>query len=192
MEAQLWTAHQRLPLRPDAGRPEAPLALPPDAHLRIPCGEVIFELRAAELPRALPRPWLPAGWRTGLRYPAGVALALAALIGVLRWMPPDQRALSLDIFGADRRLDRTVVIPLDVAAPAVDQARKSPSPSPAGRAAAGPSGQAGASRAPQPGHAPRGGGSAKTDARQAAARDPRRPRCSRCWTAAGPRRWRTS
>ncbi|HSS37588.1 MAG TPA: hypothetical protein VLT58_02350, partial [Polyangia bacterium] len=70
MGAQLWTTHQRLPLRPDAGRPDAPLELPPDAHLRIPCGEVVFELRAAELPRALPRPWLPAGWRAGLRYPA--------------------------------------------------------------------------------------------------------------------------
>ncbi|MFL5307979.1 MAG: TonB family protein [Polyangia bacterium] len=165
MSAQLWTAHQRLPLRPDAGRPDAPLELPADAHLRIPCGEVIFELRAAELPGALPRPWLPTGWRAGLRYPAGVAMAVAALMGVLRWMPPDQRALSLDVFGADRRLDRTVVIPLDVTAPAVDRAGGSAS-SPA---AAGPSGEAGASRAPRRDTRRAVAGSAKTDSRQAAA-----------------------
>jgi TonB family protein len=170
MGAQLWTAHQRLPLRPDAGRPEAPLQLPADAHLRIPCGEVIFEIRAAELPRAIPRPWLPAGWRTGLRYPAGVALAFAALMVVLRWMPSDPRALSLDVFGADRRLDRTVVIPLDVTAPAVDRARASP-PSPAGgsRGAAGPSGQAGASRAPRRDARRAVAGSAKTDPREPSA-----------------------
>ncbi|HVT06917.1 MAG TPA: AgmX/PglI C-terminal domain-containing protein [Polyangia bacterium] len=171
MSAQLWTAHQRLPLRPDAGRPEAPLELPPDAHLRIPCGEMIFELRAAEIPGAVPRPWLPAGWRAGLRYPAGVALALLTVMAVVRSMPPDPRALSLDVFGADSRLDRTVVIPLDLAAPAVEKARETTrSPAGASRAAAGPSGQAGSPRAPRRETRMAVAGTAKTDARQAAAR----------------------
>ncbi len=171
MSAQLWTAHQRLLLRPDAGRPETPLELPPDARLRIACGEVIFDLQATDLPRALPRPWLPAGWRAGLRYPAGVALALAVLMGVMRLVPADPRALSLDVFGADRRLDRTVVIPLDVAAPAVDRARASRPTQPGGsRAAAGPSGQAGASRAPHRDTRRALAGPAKIDAQAAASK----------------------
>ncbi|HVY39271.1 MAG TPA: AgmX/PglI C-terminal domain-containing protein [Polyangia bacterium] len=170
MGAQLWTAHQRLPLRPDAGRPEAPLELPPDAHLRIPCGEMVFELRAAEIPGTVPRPWLPPGWRAGLRYPAGVAVALLAVMSVVRWMPPDPRALSLDVFGADRRLDRTVVIPLDVAAPAVEKAREAArSPAGGSRAASGPSGQAGSPRAPRRETRLAVAGTARTDARQAAA-----------------------
>lgn len=121
MRAQLWTPHQRLPLAPDAGRPEAPLALPADAFLRIPCGEVTFELRAAEAPAPLPRPLLPSGWRADLRYPAAVTLALLALILIVRLVPSDPRAISLDVFGADRRLDRTVTIPLDVTAPVLDK-----------------------------------------------------------------------
>ena len=150
MRAQLWTAHQRLPLAPDAGRPEAPLVLPPDAHLRIPCGEVTFEIRATEAPLPLPRPMLPAGWRRGLRYPAAVALALAALLGVAHLIPSDPRALSLDMWGADRRLDRMVTIPLDVAAPAVDRMlRATAAGAASGRAAAGPSGQAGSRQAPR-------------------------------------------
>ena len=150
MRAQLWTAHQRLPLPPDAGRAEAPLVLPPDAHLRIPCGEVTFELQATEAPAALPRPLLPAGWRRGLRYPVAVALALAALLGLAHLIPSDPRALSLDVWGADRRFDRMVTIPLDVAAPAVDRAlRDAPASDGGGRAAAGPSGQAGSRQAPR-------------------------------------------
>jgi TonB family protein len=170
MKAQLWTSHQRLPLRPDAGRAEGPLDLPPDAHLRIACGEITFELRGAEVPAALPRPVLPAGWRSGLRYPVGVALALAALLGLVHLVPSDPRALSLDVLGADRRLDRTVVIPLDIAAPAIDRALQSrPAPAKDGRAAAGPSGQAGARQAPHRDSRLAIAGATKTDARQAAA-----------------------
>ncbi|HXU60585.1 MAG TPA: AgmX/PglI C-terminal domain-containing protein [Polyangia bacterium] len=150
MRAQLWTAHQRLPLAPDAGRPEAPLVLPPDAHVRIPCGEVSFEIRSTEAPLPLPRPILPSGWRRGLRYPAAVALGLAALLGLAHLIPSDPRALSLDMWGADRRLDRMVTIPLDVAAPVVDRMlHATAAGASSGRAAAGPSGQAGSRQAPR-------------------------------------------
>ncbi len=136
MRAQLLTLHQRLPLAPDAGRPEAPLALPADAFLRIPCGEVTFELRAVEATDPLPRPWLPRGWRNQLRYPAGVALALLALLLIAHLIPSDPRALSLDMFGADRRIDRMMTIPLDVASPVMDRVLNHAPAAPGGSAAA--------------------------------------------------------
>ncbi len=149
MRAQLWTLHQRLPLSPDLGRPEAPLALPPDAFLRIPCGEVTFEVRAVEASEPLPRPLLPRGWREELRYPAGVALALLALLLVAHLIPSDPRALSLDMFGADRRLDWMMNIPLDVASPVMDRVLNHAPVAPGGSAAkAGAAGTA--RRSPQP------------------------------------------
>ena len=43
MHAELQTPVQVLPLRPDFGHAEAPLALPPDARVRVTCGEVAFD-----------------------------------------------------------------------------------------------------------------------------------------------------
>ena len=48
MRAELLTPLQALPLRPDFGRAEAPLMLPADSCLRVSCGEVEFDLYAAE------------------------------------------------------------------------------------------------------------------------------------------------
>ena len=94
MRAQLWTGVQRLPLGPDLGRAEAPLALPPGSQLRIACSEVTFELCPAEPAAAIPRPWLPAQWRTGALYLLGVALALGAILGLAHLVPGDPRALA--------------------------------------------------------------------------------------------------
>ncbi len=198
MRAQLWIAQQRLPVpghqtgtleglagppattsrgvaglrQRQAGPPDTPLSLPSGAHLRIPCGEVTFELRAVEPVAPLPRPLLPSGWRTDLRYPAAVALGLTALLALARLVPSDPRALSLDPWGADRRFDRMVMIPLDVSTPAVDRLLQARAAG-AGRgpAAAGPSGQAGSRRAPRhDGRLAIAGTAKPTDARQAAAR----------------------
>ncbi len=145
MRAELWTPVQRLAIPPDTGAADAALALPAGAHLRIPCGEVVFELRAVEAPPLLPRPRLPRGWRTDLRYLAGVALALAALLAIARLIPEDPRALSLDVFGADHRADRMITIPLDLATPAIDRMLANSRGAAGGgaQAARGPSGQTG-------------------------------------------------
>jgi len=70
MRAELYHAAQRLELRPDppddvgaGGAARAPLGLPAGAVLRIPCGEMTFEIRAAGAHAPLPRPWFGPGWR---------------------------------------------------------------------------------------------------------------------------------
>jgi TonB family protein len=145
MRAELWTQVQRLPLGPDLGRAQAPLALPPGSHLRIVCGEVTFELHPAEPAAAIPRPWLPAQWRTGALYLLGVALALGAILALAHLVPGDPRALSLDTLDGSLRWARTINIPLALTAPAVEAALKidRASGSAGGPAAAGPSGAAG-------------------------------------------------
>ena len=65
MRPQLVTETQTLALAPDAGYADAALALPPGSQLRIPCGEVSFDIHPAEPAAAVPRPWLPSGWREG-------------------------------------------------------------------------------------------------------------------------------
>jgi TonB family protein len=144
MRAELRTPVQRLPIPPDMGHADRPLALPADSYLYVACGEVAFELRAVDAPPLLPRPRLPPGWRADLRYPLGVALALAALLGIAHLIPGDPRALSLDMLGAEHRMGHTVTIPLDVAAPVVDRALAAHAAAGGGAPAArGPSGQAG-------------------------------------------------
>ena len=145
MRAELRTPTQRLPIPPDVGKADRRLALPAGAHLRIACGEVTFELRAVEAPPLLPRPRLPPGWQTDLRYPLGVALVLAALLGIAHMIPQDPRALSLDVLGVDHRTGRMITIPLDVAKPVIDRVLATTHGTAGGGAAAarGPSGQAG-------------------------------------------------
>jgi hypothetical protein len=144
MRAELWTPVQRLAIPPDAGHAGHPLALPAGSHLRVPCGEVTFELREIDAPPLLPRPRLPRGWPTDLRYLLGVALAMAAVLAIARLIPGDPRALSLDMLGAEHRMGRTVSIPLDVAAPVIDRALAARAAAGGGAPAArGPSGPAG-------------------------------------------------
>ncbi|HVZ89760.1 MAG TPA: AgmX/PglI C-terminal domain-containing protein [Polyangia bacterium] len=145
MRAQLWTAVQRLPIGPDLGRAESPLTLPPGSQLRIVCGEVTFELHPAEPAAAIPRPWLPAQWRTGALYLLGVALALGAILGLAHLVPGDPRALSLDALDSSIRWARMIHIPLALNDPAVNAARtmNHTSGSAGGPAAAGPAGAAG-------------------------------------------------
>ena len=114
MRAELLTPVQALPLRPDFGRAEAPLALPADACLRVTCGEVAFDLFAAEPAAAVPRPRVGADLRAHGRYTLGVALAFLALLLLVRAIPEDPQSLSIDVIGRNSRLDHMVTIPLTV------------------------------------------------------------------------------
>ena len=150
MRAELLTPLQALPLRPDFGRAEAPLMLPADSCLRVSCGEVAFDLYAAEPAAAVARPRFGAGWRTHARYDAGVALALLALLLIVRAVPDDPRAVSLDDIGRNGRLTSMITIPLTVNSPEVDQAMASKVPGGGGAPAAkGQQGQAGTRHAPR-------------------------------------------
>jgi TonB family protein len=117
-------------------------------RLRVPCGEVIFDITAAAAPAPLPRPWLSRLWRKDARYLAGVAAALLVLLGVMSAVPSDPRAISLDDLGRTIRMGD-----FRIAAPVPPP----PPPGPAGgaegggpaRVASGPSGAAGDVRAPK-------------------------------------------
>ena len=154
MRAVLRTELQALPLGPDLGRAEAPLILPPGSQLHLPCGEVTFDLQPAEPAPTLPRPWLPAGWRAGLKYPLAVALVLGLLLAIAHLIPSDPRALSLDTLDASGRIARLMLVPLEVTAPEIDHARELQKPTGGGGspAAPKPSGQAGDKRSRDTNH----------------------------------------
>ena len=154
MRAVLQTELQALPLGPDLGRADAPLMLPPGSHLQVPCGEVTFDLQPAEPAATLPRPWLPAGWRAGVKYPLAVAIVLGLLLAIAHLIPSDPRALSLDTLDASGRMSRMVTIPLEVTAPEIDHARAltQAAGGSGSAAAAKPSGQAGDRRSHETSH----------------------------------------
>ena len=115
MRAELLTPVQALPLRPDFGHAEAPLMLPPDACLRVSCGEVAFDIFAAEPAAVVPPPRFPAGLREHGRYTLGVGLAFLALLLIGRGRSPeDPRSLSLEDIARSGRMVSAVVIPLDI------------------------------------------------------------------------------
>ena len=154
MRAVLQTELQALPLGPDLGRADAPLSLPPGSQLRLPCGEVIFDLQPAEPVAELPRPWLPAGWRAGLKYPLAVAILLGLLVAIAHLIPSDPRALSLDTLDGSGRMARLLTVPLEVTAPEIDHARalKQAADGSGSAAAAKPAGQAGDRRSHEMAH----------------------------------------
>jgi TonB family protein len=144
MRAELLTPVQVLPLRPDFGRAEAALALPADACLRVSCGEVAFDLFAAEPAAAIPRP----GWAALLgaygRYEAGAVMALLVLLLMAHAIPPDPRSLSLDDIRREGRLPGFVTIPLEITSPEIDRALDNKVPGGGGATAAkGAPGEAG-------------------------------------------------
>jgi TonB family protein len=154
MRPRLHTELQVLPLAPDLGRAEAALALPPGSLLRIPCGEVSFDIHPAGPVAALPRPWLPARSGEGAKYLFGVALVMGLLMLAAHLIPSDPRALSLDTIEASHRMVATVVVPLEVTAPEIDHARDLHATAGGGGspAAPRPAGQAGDSKSHDGGH----------------------------------------
>ncbi|HEY4392923.1 MAG TPA: AgmX/PglI C-terminal domain-containing protein [Polyangia bacterium] len=123
MRPRLETERQALALGPDTGRAEAPLALPAGSCLHVPCGEVSFIIHPTEPAAPVPRPLLPPRWREGAIYPIAVAIAIGLLMLAIHLVPGDPRALSLDLIDDGGRLARTVTIPLELKAPAIDSAR---------------------------------------------------------------------
>ncbi|MEA2698605.1 MAG: hypothetical protein QOI66_2876 [Myxococcales bacterium] len=80
------------------------------------CGAMTFRIAAtAPLPAVdvAPPRW---HWQTQ-RYAVAVALATAAVAGVMAFIPPDRKALSLDFDGAAARLDKFLIRAPEVPAP---------------------------------------------------------------------------
>src|SRR6185503_14635085 len=149
MRAELQTPVQALPLRPDFGYAEAPLALPADARVHVACGEVVFDIYATEPAATVERPRFGADLREGGRYTLGVALAFMALLLIVRAIPDDPRSLSVDVIGRNGRLDHMVTIPLDLISPEIDSKVANKTPGGGGaQAAQGEQGQAGKKNAP--------------------------------------------
>ena len=147
MSAELLTPTQRLPLRPDFGRAEAPLMLPAQSCVRVTCGEVAFDVQAADPVEAMPRPWLAGNWQESARYLAGVAVAFIVVLLMARAIPADPRTLSLEDLGLSKRYDAYRIMPpvpppVDVPPAALPGGGGSP-------AAKGPEGKAGDKNAPR-------------------------------------------
>jgi hypothetical protein len=110
-------------------------------HLRVPCGEVVFDLSAATPPPRVPRPWIERHWRADAPLVGGVGVALLLLLAVVRSVPLDPHALSLGDVGRSVRLDLPRAVSL--APPPTTRARAGVG----GAAAAGRSGVAGSPKA---------------------------------------------
>jgi TonB family protein len=144
LRAELRTPTQRLGVRPEPGLAQAPLTLGPETRLQVACGEMVFEISAAEPQPAVPRPWLSPDWRSLGRYALVTALVFLVLALIMFSIPADPRALSLDDLDVSRRFVGVQIIPPQVAAPEIDRALSWLKPGGGGApAAAGPSGQAG-------------------------------------------------
>ena len=121
--------------------------------LRVLCGEMAFELRAAGAHTPLPRPWLAPAWRREGKYLAGAALALLLVVVGLFAIPEDPRSLSLDDIGRTIRMDPSWTVPLVVPEPPPTVGAKADAAGGGGgRAAPGPRGQAGDKRATPANH----------------------------------------
>jgi TonB family protein len=144
LNAELRTPTQHLALRPDPNLARAPLTLGPQSRLHVACGEVVFEIRAAEPQAAVPRPWLPPDWRTPGRYALVTAVVFLVLAIIIFSVPADPRALSLDDLDVSRRFVGVQIIPPQVLAPQPDGALAWLEPGGGGApAAAGPAGRSG-------------------------------------------------
>jgi TonB family protein len=177
LRPELRTPTERLALRPDSGTALAPLTLGPEARLHVACGEVLFEICAAEPQPAVPRPWLSPDWRSLGRYALVTALVFLVLALIIFSIPADPRALSLDDLDVSRRFVGLQIIPPQAATPQGDRALAWLKPGGGGaRAAAGPAGQAGKPEAAKAADRRRGTkGPAPQNAAEAAAQVRRNP-----------------
>jgi hypothetical protein len=119
-------------------------------RIRIPCGEVVFDITADAPPPPVPRTWWRPGSGDDARITGGVALALLALLALVRAVPSDPHALSLDDVGKSLRFDPVHIVPPDVVEPPQPKAQ-GPAAGGGGPkvASAGPMGAAGDEKAPR-------------------------------------------
>jgi TonB family protein len=80
-------------------------------RVRIPCGEVVFDITAAAPPPAVPRSWLRPGFVGDARITGAVALGVLLLLAVVRAVPSDPHALSLDDVARTLRFSAARVVP---------------------------------------------------------------------------------
>jgi hypothetical protein len=120
-------------------------------RLRIPCGEVVFDITAAAPPPAVPRTWLRRGWLEDARITGAVALGVVLLLLLVRAVPSDPHALSLDDVGKDLRMGVARVVPEALVPPPqpVKGERGPAGGAGAATAASGPAGTAGDHKAPK-------------------------------------------
>ena len=120
-------------------------------RIRIPCGEVVFDITADAPPPPVPRTWWRPSSGDEARITAGVALGLLALLLIVRAVPSDPHALSLDDVGKTIRFDLARVVPPVV--PELPQPKTERGPAAGGGgpkvASAGPMGAAGDQKAPR-------------------------------------------
>lgn len=112
-------------------------------RLRVPCGEVVFDISVAAPAPAVPRSWLRSGWRQDARVTGAVALGLLALLLLVNAVPSDPHALSLDDVGRIIRLDRFNIVPPVVPEPERVPRARGPAGGGATTASPGPRGAAG-------------------------------------------------
>ena len=120
---------------PDFGRAEAALVLPAQSCLRVTCGEVTFDVQAADVVEEMPRPWLGGDWHQLARYLAAVAAVFIGLLTMAYAIPGDPRTLSLDDLGLAKRYDDFRIVPVvapQVNAPGAAAKRNVDSPNPSG------------------------------------------------------------
>jgi hypothetical protein len=87
------------------------------SRIRIPCGEVVFDITAAAAPPPVPRSWLRQGWRDDARVTGAVALGMVLLLLLVYAVPSDPHALSLDDVGKELHMGQAIVIPAVVVEP---------------------------------------------------------------------------
>lgn len=110
-------------------------------HLRIPCGEVVFDISAAAAPPAVPRPWVSARGKDLAPYAIGVVVVISILLAIIQMVPSDPRSLSLDDIGRTVRLSDYRITPPIVPEP--PPAKGGALAGGAGHAAAGAEGELG-------------------------------------------------
>ena len=123
--------------------------LPPGGRARLVCGATTFLLAAVPPPEPLARPLVR--WRRPeAMYTAGAALVLGLFLVVIFSVPPDPRALSLDLLDHENHLITFRITPPevkpDIAPPSKTADTQSGSP---GARAAGPEGAMGSKKSQQ-------------------------------------------
>jgi hypothetical protein len=131
--------------------------------LRVPCGEVVFDITEAAPVAPVPRSSSSRAGRRELHYTLAVAAVLLIVLAILEAVPSDRRALSFDDYARDVRFDLARIVPAALA----PQAGGAEAPTASAPKNPGTSGQA--SWSPRPTRPRRGSSPARSAAEARAA-----------------------